>query len=104
MLINVNRTFGTLNSLDENVLAYLSKGFSLLNGCTRVVWGLLSDRFEFKTLYTIICIMQITVNFSIYFLAEYEAVYFSLNMLTALAFAGNTALLPPLASKIFGLK
>ncbi len=104
MIINVNRSFGDLNSIDPTLLSYMSKGFSLINGCTRVLWGFLFDKFSFKFLYTIVCVMEIISNFSIYYVVSNQELYFTLNMIVALAFAGNTSLLPPLVSKKFGLK
>jgi nitrate/nitrite transporter NarK len=104
MTINVNRSFGDLNSIDPTLLSYMSKGFSLINGCTRVLWGILFDKISFKTLYTIICFMEIIANFSIYYVVSNQELYFVLNMIVALAFAGNTSLLPPLVSRKFGLK
>jgi hypothetical protein len=59
MITNTNRSFGEKNGLDLSLLTLISKGYPLLNGSMRLVWGILFDKIGFKPLYYTIAISEV---------------------------------------------
>ena len=101
---NTYRTFGQINQMDELLLSYLSKIFALINGVGRLMWGILFDKFSFKSLYGTLVVAEIFVSSILYFVISNQYVYFGLICVSGFILAGNVALVVPLYPKIFGLK
>lgn len=78
--------------------------FGLLNGSMRFLWGFLLDLLGFKILMLIICILELGVSISIYFIAEIQTLYFIENMIIASCLSGGFTLLTPTFNKVFGTK
>lgn len=78
--------------------------FGLLNGSMRFLWGLLLDLLGFKILMLTICILELGVSISIYFIAEIQILYFIENMIIASCLSGGFTLLTPTFNKVFGTK
>ena len=56
LLTNTYRNFGIEKNLDENGMHTLSKLYTLLNTFSRLIWGIICDKFKFKIPYLIIYI------------------------------------------------
>ena len=104
MVTNTNRSFGQLNTLNEGLLSTLSKTFSLINGGGRILWGILFDKFGFKSLYILLVITEIFISASIFYVGQNGLLYFALVCVTAFLLAGNISLMVPLYPKIYGTK
>lgn len=76
--------------------------FAFLNGSSRFIWGLLFDKFNFKTLISINFCIQIIVSISISFISSNVYVYILENWLIAICISGCFTLLPPIFNKTFG--
>ncbi len=59
MILNTNKTFGNMYDLSDVDLNYLEILFSGVNGASRVIWGLLLDKYSFKMLYSILLLLQV---------------------------------------------
>lgn len=90
--------------MDESLLSLLSKTSPLINGVSRIIWGLLSDRLPFKYLYSFLLLLTITFSVSFYHIATYPWFYFASVCIIAFVFSGNICVLVPLFPKIYGLK
>ena len=103
LLTNTYRPFGTAMKLNEFGIQTLSKVFTLLNTSSRILWGLLYDKFGFKYPYFFVCINQIACSSLIYFSAKNIYTYFLCCCFGVLSFSGHIILFPNLITKKFGI-
>ena len=103
LLSNTYRNFGIEKELDENGMHTLSKVFTLLNTFSRLIWGIICDKFKFKIPYLIIIINQIICGCLIYFSANKMITYFIIVCLGVLSYAGHIILFPNLIHNKFGV-
>ena len=59
------------------------------------------DKFNFKILMVIISIIEMTISATIYFLADYPAIFVIENLLVATCLSGTFTTITPLFNKIF---
>lgn len=104
MCTNTNRSFGQLNQLSEELLSFLSKTFSLINGFGRIFWGTLFDKFGFKKLYLVVLICEVIVSSSLFYIGNSPFLYFFAISLTSFVLSGSISLMIPLYPKIYGVK
>jgi len=81
----------------------LIKAFTLLNTFSRLIWGLICDKFGFKIPYIIICINQILCGSLIYFASNNIYTYFTVVCFGVLSYAGHIILFPNLIHNKFGV-
>ena len=82
----------------------LSKVFTLLNTFSRIIWGIICDRFKFKIPYLIIIINQIICGVLIYFSSSNLYTYFIVVCLAVISYAGHIILFPNLIHTKFGVE
>ena len=104
LLGNTYRNFGIENNLDESGMHTLSKVYTLLNTFSRILWGIICQKFKFKKPYLIIVINQIVVGCLIYFSAFKLYTYFIVVCLGSLSYAGHMILFPNLIHVKFGVE
>ena len=104
LLTNTYRNFGIEKNLDENGMHTLSKVFTLLNTFSRIIWGIICNKFKFKKPYIIIMINQIICGSVIYFAAEKLYTYFIVVCFGVLSYAGHIILFPNLIHSKFGVE
>ena len=104
MITNTNRSFGQINNIDENFLSTLSKTYSIVNGISRVVWGILYDYFPFKKLMYYLLSIEIFISLTVYYIGEYQYIYFIYIIVSGVLFAGIIVIIMPLYNKIYGEK
>lgn len=102
--MNTYRSFGQLSGIDESLLSLLSKIVPIINGGSRIIWGILFDYFQFKTLYFTLLITELIISGSMFFLNEYPYLYFTCVCISATLVAGYIVVLVPLFPKIFNVK
>jgi len=103
LLTNTYRPFGISMHLNELGIQSLSKVYTLLNTFSRILWGLLYDKFGFKYPYLFVCINQIVCSSLIYFSANNIYTYFICCCFGVLSFSGHIILFPNLVNKKFGI-
>lgn len=101
---NTNRTFGQLNQIDESLLGNLANIYAIVSGCSRLIWGILFDKFGFKKLYLLLVLVEIIDSATIYFSVSKPLLYCFQVCLGAFILAGNVSLIIPIYPKVFGLK
>ena len=104
LLTNTYRNFGIEKKLDENGMHTLSKVFTLLNTFSRLIWGVICEKFKFRIPYLIIVINQIVCGSLIYFASENLITYFIVVCFGVLSFAGHIILFPNLIHTKFGVE
>ena len=104
LLGNTYRNFGIENELDEGGMHTLSKVYTLLNTFSRIIWGIICQKFKFKKPYLIILITQIVCGCLIYFSAFRLYTYFIVVCFCALTYAGHIVFLPSLIHIKFGVE
>ena len=76
----------------------------LLNAIFRIAWGFVYDRFGFKFPYLIATSLQIIVSATFYSSSKYPWSYYITNIAENIVLSGHDTILPPIISKIFGMK
>ena len=104
LLTTTYRTFGTKQELDEKGLQILSKFFTLLNTFSRLLWGIICDKFGFKIPYIIVCINQLICGILIYFSSSNIYTYFIVVCFGVLSYSGHIILFPNLIHNKFGVE
>ena len=104
LLTNTYRNFGIEKNLDENGMHTLSKVYTLLNTFSRLIWGIICDKFKFKIPYLIIVINQIICGCLIYFSSDKLYTYFIVVCLAVLSYAGHIILFPNFIHTKFGVE
>ena len=103
LLSNTYRNFGNEKDLDDLGMQSLSKAFTLLNTFSRLIWGIIVDKYGFKTPYIIICINQIICGGLIYLSSYKFYTYFIVVCFGVLSYAGHIILFPNLINHKFGV-
>jgi len=103
LIANCSRDFGNRNNISQTYLYIAGFLFSIVNGCSRFIWGIFSDKFGFKKLMFIITIIEIIVGSSLYFIVEFGILFIIELILVSLCIGGSFAVLSPIFIKIFGL-
>ena len=103
LLSNTYRNFGVTKDLNELGMQILSKAFTILNTFSRLVWGVICDKFGFKIPYIIICINQLICGILIYFSAGNIYTYFPVVCFGVLSYAGHIIFFPNLIKMKFGV-
>ena len=104
LLSNTYRSFGIESNLDEGGMHILSKVFTGINTGSRILWGLICQKFKFKKPYYFILVTQIAVGSSIYFAANKLYSYFIVVCLGALSYSGHIVFFPNLIYNKFGVE
>ena len=104
LLSNTYRNFGTRKNLGDKGMQILSKIFTLLNTFSRLLWGVIYDKFGFKIPYIIICINQIVCGVLIYFSSKNIYTYIIVVCFGVLSYAGHIILFPNLIHHKFGVE
>ena len=104
LLTNTYRVFGSRKKLNDSALKALSLVFTLLNTFTRLLWGIIYDKFGFKIPYIIVCINQIICGILIYPSSRYISTYFIVACFGVLSFSGHVVLFPNLVQNKFGVE
>ena len=103
-LPNIYRAFGSIKFKEkEYSLQILSKCFTLLNTISRIIWGLVLDKFGFTIPYFIVCINQIICSGYFYHSSSSIVTYYLICCFGVLSFAGHFILFPNLINKKFGV-
>ena len=103
LLSNTYRNFGNKKDLSDSGMQILSKAFTLLNTFSRLLWGVIYDKFGFKIPYIIICLNQILSGSLIYFSSENIYTYIIVVCFGVLSYAGHIILFPNLIHHKFGV-
>ena len=104
LLTNTYRNFGIEKKLDENGMHILSKVFTLLNTFSRIIWGIICNKFKFRIPYLIMIINQIICGCLIYFSAEKIYTFFIVVCFGVLSYSGHIILYPSLIHSKFGVE
>ena len=96
------KTYGISKISDDAFLTLVGSMGSLFNGGGRFLWGLVSDKMEFKQVYMIILIIQIFDILTLRFIADYKVLYLIWVCLALLCEGGHFVIFPPLCLKVFG--
>ena len=104
LLSNTYRTFGKIMKIKEQYLQTLSKCYTLINTFSRILWGIIMDKFNFTIPYFIICINQIICSGFFYWSVFKVETYFLVCCFGVLSFAGHVTIFPNVINKKFGIE
>lgn len=101
---NTYRVIATIKKYDINIPKYTN----LISGVIVIIigplWGFLSDKFSYKSLYIIINAFVVITCCSIYFTFEYPILYSCLYICTKILIIGYLMIKTPYIMKIFSIK
>ena len=103
LLSNTYRNFGNKKDLSDLGMQTLSKLFTLLNTFSRLLWGVIYDKFGFRIPYIIICINQIICGSLIYISSKNMYTYILVTCFGVLSYAGHIIVFPNLIHHKFGV-
>ena len=104
LLSNTYRNFGKIMGLSDIGMQYLSKAFTLLNTFSRLGWGLIYDKLDFKIPYLFVCVNQFIAGVFIYLSSHTLFTYIIDVCCGVLSYAGHIILFPNLIHKKFGVE
>lgn len=78
--------------------------WNIANGCFRMFWGIMLDRFKFKDIYLFSIFMQILTFSTFYFISKIKTLFFLYNLFIALFNSCSVVVIPYSFYKIFGIK
>ena len=96
------KNYGMTKIPNDSFLTLVGSLSSLCNGGGRIFWGILSDKFDFKKVYTIILLIQLLDIATLRFISNYELPYLIWISVALLCEGGNFVIFPPLSLKVFG--
>jgi hypothetical protein len=103
MFLNLVRPLANL-SLDPEFVQVLMIFVPIANGGSRLIWGSLTEFYSFKLLYSILIMIGIISSSTIGFIAKTSWLYFIYSIMSANLLGAHFSLIPPLISKIYGIK
>ncbi len=104
LLSNTYRTFGKIMKIKEKYLQTLSKCYTLINTFSRIIWGIILDKFNFTIPYFILCVNQIICSGFFYWSVFKVETYYLVCCFGVLSFAGHVTLFPNVINKKFGIE
>ena len=103
-LANNFKNYGILHINNDQFLTLVGSLGSAANAGSRVVWGLLLDRFPFRNIYFALVVIQLVMVATLNLIADTKALYLIWIFISLGCEGGHFALFPPLTMKIFGTK
>ena len=88
--------------LAEDLVFYMSVGFSITNGLGRPIFGFLYDKFGLSIL-KIVAVVDIVVGAGVYFTSEIGGLFFVCPVLAGLISGSLFSITPPSVTKVFGI-
>ena len=98
------RSFAQQCLVDEHLLSILTKTYSILSGLSRLIWGILFDKFSFKCLYSICIITQTIVDSVLFYSVNYPYIFFFLLCFQGVVISGKISLNMTMFIKVYGIK
>lgn len=89
---------------DDKFLTWVGNAGSIMNFCSRIIWGFVMDVLDFRWLAIILGLMQTAIIATITLATEYKSMYMVWIILSFGVYGGLYAIMPTLASKVFGRK
>jgi len=94
-----------LTTFDDHFLTLVVSMGSICNGLFRIMWGILQDKFSFKSVFVFVVAIQLfTMLFITTAVKQSQGVYLATVMLGYGGLSANFIVIPTLVFKMFGLK
>ena len=100
--INNFKGYGIQRGITNDDYFALLGSFASVAGCLRFAWSSLTDHYSYKTVYGILCLTQVALDFTVPLVAEKSWLYAI--WISAIMFCegGHFTLLPNVLKKIYG--
>ena len=98
------RSFAQQCLVDEYLLSNLTKTYSIFGGLSRLIWGILFDKFTFKNLFGICVITQILVGLFLFNSVQFPYLFFFLLCFQSIVISGKVSLNVTMFIKVYGIK
>ena len=102
-MTNQFKQYGFTGGIDDKTLSSIGSAGALFNGCFKIVWASLLDYFNFKPLYSMILIVQLSCLTAIHW-AHYNAASYSVVVCLSFMCDGSmTSMIPVVTNQVFGV-
>ena len=98
------RSFAQQCFVDEHLLSNLTKTYSICGGLSRLIWGILFDKFSFKSLYAICIIIQSLVDAFLFYSVNFPYIFFFSLCFQSIVISGKISLNVTMFIKVYGIK
>ena len=104
-LMNMIKPFSLYHTetLNENLVFWMSVSYSIINGLGRTVWGVLYDNFGFRKLLLVAFFLQILVGAGVYFVPKISGLFFICPILAGCVMGAVMSVIPASITKVYGL-
>ena len=79
-------------------LAAVSASFS------RFIWGFMLERMSFKVVYSMLCVINAFLAFTVFYIKSVEVVYFVYVVAAYICYGGHLGIFPALVAQVFGIR
>ena len=100
---NSFKQYGFSAGLDDRTLTTIGSAGALFNGCFKIVWATLLDYFEFKKIYAIILVIQISMLIWVHWSVNNAFTYAITICLSFMCDGSMTSMLPVVTLSVFKL-
>jgi len=104
LMANNYKVYGLTRIADDSWVTLVGSIGSASNGCSRLFWAALYDRFGFKKVYFILMAIQIAIAGTLDMIAGVKILYLFWHSITMATEGGQFSIMPAVTSKTFGPK
>lgn len=104
MIVSNYKLYGEYNNFEDNFLSTVGTIGSIMNGCTRIFWGSLMEKFTILQLIWANLLIQIVISFTFRWVAKYAGLFFLYIVLGYFCYGGWLSVFPALITRIYGKK
>ena len=102
-VVNQTKNYGTANNMKDHYLTKVASVGAIFNSC-RFIWSWLLDHHSYKKVYGTLLVMQIFLNFTIFFVNQNRVFYAVWICLFMFCEGGHFVLAPNILKQIYGSK
>ena len=97
------KDFGDMKDFDRTYISLRQLVSGLVISFSYFLFGILVDKYNFKTLLNFITIIEIIISASFYFITINDIILIILILLILICIGANFAIIPPMYNKIYGI-
>lgn len=104
LMANNYKVFGLEQLKNDSFVTLVGSVGSAANGCSRLFWAALYDRFGYKKVYFALMLLQCGVCATLYLISKTPALYLIWHSIIMATEGGQFSVMPTVSTKVFGPK
>lgn len=101
---NNYKSFAKMIITNEQFLITIGALAAVACGFSRYFWGYMIEKVGFKGIYSLMCIVNAFLAFTVYYIKSWEPVYCLYVVLAYISYGGHLGMFPAIASQVFGVR